>query len=433
MIESTSRLLVPLSSEEATDPARFGPKAANLAALGRAGLKIPDGFCLDADAYRYQVSSIGLDADARGVFGAEDPQRARQHALAMKLGLLDQPINPVVLEPLLASWRDLVDRTGGALTVVRSSALVEDRFGSSFAGQFESYLGLEEESEFITAVRSCWTALWSTRALRYMATNDLNPAETAMAVLVQPLVQARAAGGGLSQTADGTMLVNATLGLGASIAQGEVTPDRFEVDRSGAVRHISPGRKDHALSCGHGRAPANRAVSAAQAVEPCLTREEVSQLAGMMLKAEDVLGLAVEIEWAIDDDGFTMLQARPLHLEAPHVPDEIWLHHPRLSGHPAGIGWGTGRAVVINCECESARIAPGDVLVTRVAGPALSHILSQVSGVVTERGGSTSHMASLARERGIPMVLGVADATRRIPDGAQVAVDGVAGIVRWIA
>ena len=429
---SRSSFIVPLSSGEATDASRFGPKAANLAALGRAGLRIPEGFCLDADAYRHQVSSLGLDADARGVFGAEDPQQARRHALAMKLGLLDQPINPVVLEPLLASWRDLADRTG-ALTVVRSSALVEDRFGSSFAGQFESYLGLEEESEFVTAVRSCWTALWSTRALRYMATHDLDPADTAMAVLVQPLVQARAAGGGLSQTADGTMLVNATLGLGASIAQGEVTPDRFELERNGTVRHVSPGRKDHALSCGHGRAPANRAVSAAQAIEPCLTHAEASQLAGMMLKAEDVLGLPVEIEWAVDDDGFTMLQARPLHMEAPHVPDAIWLQHPRLNGHPAGIGWGAGRAVVINCECEIARIAPGDVLVTRVAGPALSHILSRVSGVVTERGGSTSHMASRARERGIPMVLGVADATRRIPDGAQVAVDGVAGIVRWIA
>jgi len=429
---SRSSFIVPLSSGEATDASRFGPKAANLAALGHAGLRIPDGFCLDADAYRHQVTSIGLDADARGVFGADDPQQARQHALNMKLGLLQQPIHSAVLEPLLASWRDLADRTG-ALTVVRSSALVEDRFGSSFAGQFESYLGLEEESEFVTAVRSCWTALWSTRALRYMATHDLDPADTAMAVLVQPLVHARAAGGGLSQTADGTMLVNATLGLGASIAQGEVTPDRFEVERDGRVRHVAPGRKDHALSCGHRRAPAAQAISAAQAVEPCLTREEVSQLAHMMRKAEDVLGLAVEIEWAIDDEGFTMLQARPLHLETPHVPDEIWLQHPRLSGHPAGIGWGTGRAVVINCECEIARIAPGDVLVTRVAGPALGHILSRVSGVVTERGGSTSHMASLARERGIPMVLGVADATRRIPDGAQVAVDGVAGIVRWMS
>jgi len=87
---------------------------------------------------------------------------------------------------------------------------------------------------------------------------------------------------------------------------------------------------------------------------------------------------------------------------------------------------------VINCECELARVAPGDILITRVAGPALSHLLSRVAGVVAERGGSTSHMASLARERGIPMVLGVLDATHRIPDGATVAVDGVAGVVRWL-
>src|SRR4029453_11851146 len=141
---SASRFLVPLSSEEATDASRFGPKAANLARLGRAGLRIPDGFCLDADAYRHQVTSIGLTDDTRGVFGAENPQQARQHALNVKLGLLERPIDPAVLEPLLVSWRELADRTG-ALTVVRSSALVEDRFGSSFAGQFESYLGLEEE------------------------------------------------------------------------------------------------------------------------------------------------------------------------------------------------------------------------------------------------------------------------------------------------
>ena len=424
---------IPLSSDEATDASRFGPKAANLAALGRAGLRIPDGVCVDAAAYRRQVTALGLDEAARGVFGSDDPREARQHALSMKLGLLEQPVEPAVLAPLLRSWRDLVDRTGGALTVVRSSALVEDRFGSSFAGQFESYLGLEDESEFVTAIRSCWTALWSTRALRYMASHDLDPAETAMAVLVQPLIQARVAGGGLSQTAEGGMLVNATLGLGASIAQGEVTPDRFELDRDGTVRHVAPGRKDHALACGHRRAPVTQAVSAARAVEPCLTAPEVGQLACLMRRAEDVLGRAVEIEWAMDDEGFSMLQARPLHLQRPHVPDDIWLQHPRLNGHPAGIGWGAGRAVVINCECEIGRVAPGDVLVTRVAGPALGHILSRVAGVVTERGGSTSHFASLARERGIPMVLGVADATHRIPDGAQVAVDGVAGIVRWIA
>ena len=142
--------------------------------------------------------------------------------------------------------------------------------------------------------------------------------------------------------------------------------------------------------------------------------------------------MPVEIEWALDDGGFKLLQARPLHLEAAPVPDEIWLRHPGLNGHPAGVGWGSGRACVVNCECELARVAPGDILVTRVAGPALSQILPRVAGVVAELGGSTSHLASLARERGIPMVLGVLDATQRIPDGVRIAVDGVAGVVRWM-
>jgi pyruvate,water dikinase len=142
--------------------------------------------------------------------------------------------------------------------------------------------------------------------------------------------------------------------------------------------------------------------------------------------------MPVEIEWAMDDAGFQLLQARPLHTEPAVTPDAMWIGRPRLNGHPAGIGWSTGRACVIHCECELSRVAPGDVLVTRVAGPALSHILTRVAGVVAERGGSTSHMASLARERGIPMVLGVFDATQRIPDGSTVAVDGVAGVVRWI-
>jgi pyruvate,water dikinase len=169
------------------------------------------------------------------------------------------------------------------------------------------------------------------------------------------------------------------------------------------------------------------------AVEPCLDAAHVQEIGRLLRRAEEIVGLPVEIEWALDDEGFKLLQARPLHLAPAHVPDEIWLQHPRLNGHPAGVGWAAGRAVVINCECELGRVAAGDVLITRVAGPALSHILPRVSGVVTERGGSTSHFASLARERGIPMVLGVGDATRRIPDGAQVAVDGVAGIVRWMA
>jgi pyruvate,water dikinase len=426
---SRTELVVRLDSTDATNAARFGPKAANQAALGRAGLPIPAGFCLDADGYRLQLQALGLEAAARAAFAAEDAPEARRHALSVRLGLLEQPIAGEIERPLLGAWRQLAASTGGAPTIVRSSALVEDRFGSSFAGQFESYLGLGQEDEILTAVRACWAALWSTRALRYMAAHDLDPAETAMAVLLQPLLRARVSGGGLSRTADGGMLINATWGLGTSLAQGEVTPDRYELDREGRLVHTAAGRKDHGVACTH---PARAAAPAVSAAQPCLTAAQVAELGALLRRAEAVIGLPVEVEWVLDDDGFRLVQARPLHLAPAHVPDEIWLQHPRLNGHPSGVGWATGRAVVVACECEIGRVAPGDVLVTRVGGPALSHVLARVAGVVTERGGSTSHLASLSRERGIPMVLGVTDATRRIPDGAQVAVDGVAGIVRFM-
>lgn len=419
-------LIVALASHEAVDAGRFGPKAANLARLGQAGLPIPGGFCVDARAYRMQVASLGLEETARNVSSA-DMVTARRAALAMKLGLMDQPIMPQVLEPLLEAWRAMVAATG-APTVVRSSALVEDRFGSSFAGQFDSYLGLETEAEFVTAVRSCWAALWSTRVLRYMATHDASPADTAMAILVQPLVAARVAGGGLSRTADDDMVLNATWGLGSSVAQGEVVPERIVLTRDGAVRSNAAGRKFNRIACAHGKRGAPRALF----YEPCLDDDQAAELGRLLRRTEDVMAMPVEIEWARDDAGFKLLQARPLHLEPAHVPDEIWLRHPGLRGQPAGVGWGTGRACVVSCECELSRIVPGDILVTKVAGPALGQMLSRVSGVVAELGGSTSHLASLARERGIPMVLGVLDATQRIPDGAQVAVDGVAGVVRWM-
>jgi pyruvate, water dikinase len=277
-------------------------------------------------------------------------------------------------------------------------------------------------------VRACWVALWSTRALRYMATHDLDPADTAMAVLVQPLVRAIAAAGGLSRTADGEMLVNAAWGLGSAIAQGEVSPDRIAYDRDGWVLAIEIGRQEHRAGCAHGHGGAGHAAPDAPA-KPCLDRSQAAELGRLLRRAEDVMGGPLEIEWALDDGGFKLLQARPLQVGAAVVPDEVWLKHPQLHGNPAGIGWSTGRACVVTCECELERIGSGDILVTRIATPALSHVLPLVGGGVAERGGSTSHLASLARERGIPMVLGVFDATRRIPDGATVA---VAGVVRWM-
>jgi phosphoenolpyruvate synthase/pyruvate phosphate dikinase len=138
-------------------------------------------------------------------------------------------------------------------------------------------------------------------------------------------------------------------------------------------------------------------------------------------------GLAVK-----DARGFQILQARPLRVEPSHADDEMWRGHPGLRGHPAGVGWGTGPACLVVHEHDLDHVNPGDVLVTRVAGPAMAAVLTRVAGVVAELGGSTSHLAALARERGIAAVLGALGATRRIPQGATVRVDGITGVVRWI-
>jgi pyruvate,water dikinase len=423
-----AEFILPVSDPAATDAECVGPKAANLAQLGRAGLPTPGGFAVTAAAYRHQVCHLGIE-DLLRQYNEADRPTSRKLSVQIRLALYEKPIAPDIIAPMLAAWR--AQRNDAPLGAVRSSALIEDRKGANFAGQFESFLGLADETEFLTAVRACWAALWTSHARRYMENHDLSPADTAMGVLIQPLIAARASGGALSKTAEGQMLISATWGLGSAIAQGEVVPDRIVLAKNGFLRTVAAGRKGHRDTCEHG-------VSAPQLVpedlvsKPCLSPGEAVTLGRLLRKCEQLAGSPVEIEWAIDEGGVKLLQSRPLHVEALVVPDQIWLQHPGLNGHPAGIGWGSGRAVVVNCECELARVAPGDILVTRVAGPALSHILPRVAGVVAELGGSTSHLASLARERGIPMVLGVLDATRAIPDGVQCAVDGVAGIVRWL-
>ncbi|MGD0317645.1 MAG: PEP/pyruvate-binding domain-containing protein [Xanthobacteraceae bacterium] len=421
------QFLLPLSDPAAADADRVGPKAANLAALAQAGLPTPGGCCLTAAAYRRQIAHLGL-ADVVRDYADADPLLQRRLAVEIRLKLYQGDLAQELSAEILAAWRDQPKPLA-----VRSSALIEDRADTSFAGQFESFLGISDETELLTALRACWAALWTTNARRAMTQHGLAPADTAMAVLIQPLVAATASGGGLSETTDGHMLISATWGLGSAIAQGEVVPDRIVLSRAGFLRTMDSGRKHHREICVHGAGAQPQAVPKALVRAPCLEAGQAITLGRLMRKAETALGMPAEVEWALDAAGFKLLQARPLRVVPAHVPDEIWLKHPGLNGHPAGIGWGSGRAVVVNCECELSRVAPGDILVTRVAGPALSHILPRVAGVVAELGGSTSHLASLARERGVPMVLGVLDATQRIPDGAQVAVDGVAGIVRWLA
>jgi len=430
MINKVSPFIVDLSEPVAVDKNLLGPKAANQALLNQAGLDAPGGFCITAAAYHHQLQKTGL-ANVITKLAGKEPTTVRNIISDIRICLFEKGIDSEILEALLCSWRQIRKISGGQLAV-RSSALMEDTQGSNFAGQFESFLGLDTETDFITSVKACWAALWSPRVIRYMESRHLNPASTAMAVLVQPLIQARASGGGMSRAADNRMTITATWGLGSSIAQGEIVPDRYELDRNGRLLETVSGHKSHSIHCRiHETEPVANTVRKGQVNTPCLNHAGIIELGEMMLKAEELMATPVEIEWAQDETGIRIVQARPLSVAPDVVPDEIWRKKPGIRGHASGIGWAAGKACVVNCECELSRVGVGDILVTKVAGPALSRILPRVSGVVAELGGSTSHLASLARERGIPMVLGLLGATSRIPDGAVIGVDGVAGVVRW--
>jgi len=423
-------LAVRFGDPTAMDAGRVGPKAATLARLRQAGLPVPDGVCLAAEAYRVQLEAAGVATAAARVAGTEDEGDARRLALEVRLGFLREPLAPAAADAIDAAHALMVEAPASVLAV-RSSALREDTPGASFAGQFDTFLGMASRADLVTAVRACWACLWSARALRYMRTHDVDPARTAMAVLVQRMVEARAAGGALSASAAGGIVVTGTWGLGSALAQGEVVPDRWVLGAGGEIESEEPGRKDRRVVTTPTGGTRPHAVDAPLVHELCLEREDVVALGRLVSRIESLLGLPVEVEWAQDRDGLYILQARPLRVEPSRAPDDAWLRHPGLRGQPAGIGWGTGPACVVLHEHDLEHVKPGDVLVTQVAGPALTAVLHQVAGVVAELGGSTSHLAALTRERGIPAVLGVIDATRRIPEGATVAVDGVAGVVRW--
>src|SRR5256886_1508507 len=421
--------VVDLAHPSDATPDRVGPKTATLGRLRRSGLPVPDGVCLSAAAYRAQLAFAGGEAPAGRAAAAEGFER-RRLALEVRLAFQRSPLAPDVAAALSAAWTRLTAKPG-ALVAARSSALLEDTPAASFAGQFDTFLGIGTDADLITAVRACWAALWATRALHYMETHSVDPSATAIAVLGQELVPARAAGGALSRTTDGDVLITGTWGLGSAVAQGEVVPDRFVVRRDGTLAGVEPGRKDRVVRAGHD-GPRPHAVAPDLVDAPCLDAAQAIELARLTMKADAILGGPVEVEWALGDAGLQILQARPLRVEPAPAPDALWLRHPALRGQPAGVGWGAGKACIVLSEHDLEHVEPGQVLVTQVAGPALTAVLARVAGVVAELGGSTSHLASLARERGIPMVLGVLDATQCIPDGVQTAVDGVAGVRRWM-
>ncbi|MDF1487166.1 PEP/pyruvate-binding domain-containing protein [Tessaracoccus caeni] len=385
-------ILIPLPDAH---PATCGGKAATLAVLARAGLPVPDGFVVPFAT----VEALDDGSD-----------EALERAIGEQLTAL-----------------------GHAAMAVRSSASSEDTAHASAAGQYESTLAVRGPRAVLAAIRACRSSLTSSRAADYWTTRTETGSQDGarMAVLVQRLVDAKASGVMFTPTQPGgPTRIEASWGLGPSVVDGVVTPDSYEVDADGSVR-CSVGTKATRLD----RNPTDTGLVSTPTTEdgrldPALEPPQITALVDLGAQIARLLGAPQDVEWALADGELWILQARPITAPLPssqHVaPHKDAPHHV---GTPGSHGTATGTTRVVLGPSSFHRITPGDVLVCPYTDPAWTPLFRVVSAIVTETGGALSHAAIVAREHGIPAVLGVVDATTQIPDGARVTVDGTAGTV----
>ncbi|WP_167133470.1 PEP/pyruvate-binding domain-containing protein [Paramicrobacterium chengjingii] len=375
------------------DVATSGAKAAALGTMLRAGLPVPDGFVLTFDAYRLA---------AAGSF-----PRALRHEIQ-------------------GAYSD----RGRPIVAVRSSASGEDTVRASAAGAHESMLGIDGAEALLAAIRRCWNSLRSARAVAYRQVAELGGAsdDSAMAVIVQEMVDADASGVMFtSPSPGGATLIESSWGLGPSVVEGRITPDSFRVTDDGTIdRRLGSKRSRLDASTG---GLTSRVVDEPQRGSPSLDDEQVSTLVRLGSEIGVLLGGAQDIEWAMAGEKAWILQARPVTAAVPSPVEHAERTTAALAGAAASTGTASGVARIVRGPQDFSRVARGDILICPSTDPSWTPLLRVAGGVVTERGGPLAHAAIVARELGIPAVLGVTNATSRLTDGSLVSIDGDLGTV----
>jgi pyruvate,water dikinase len=406
-------LWIDLDAPDALKAHHVGGKAASVARLRQAGLPVPMGWCLPqaVEAAWLAEADVGTLIEAIG-HGTHE-QKWRRPAALLRARLATTPLPDI--EPLPSAEVALA---------VRSSARSE---ASGFAGQLSTFLGVRGTEALRTVIHACWLSRWSDAILRYAFGRRLGLDDLALAVVVQPMVAAIAAGG--ARTSEQKVLVEAAWGLGRAVAEARVTPDAWCV-AAGEVVARSAGRKPLAAVLDPNGGEMWRSVPANQVEATCLSDDAVCEVARLAREAERVLGPCIEVEFAIDHSGRVWLLQGRLSADVRSDAAAHGLEGARcLAGRPASRGQAIGTAR--RCA-SSVELRGDDVLVAEHLLPGAVAGLPRIAGLVLEAGGSTSHVASLARERGIPAVLGARGATQLIADGSVVLVDGDAGRV-WFS
>ncbi|BDG19694.1 phosphoenolpyruvate synthase [Thermus thermophilus] len=431
--------------------------------LSPLGVRVPEGFATTSEAYWHFLEHNGLkEAIARelGELDPEDPKALQRVSRRLRNLILKGEYPQDLREEILEAYRRLSEEAGEEEipVAVRSSATAEDLPTASFAGQQESFLYVQGEADLLLHVKRAMASLFTARAISYRAHMGFDHLKVALSVGVQRMVRADDAASGVIFTLDpdtghrGFVYLTAIYGLGENIVQGRVIPDGYyvhkETFREGfrAVVYRRLGAKELTLAFDprEGRLK-NRPTPLYLRNRFALRDEEVLLLADWALKIEDHYSkkrgspTPMDIEWA--KDGPTgelfVLQARP---ETVHSQKTPVLRVFRLlkrgevlaEGLAVGEAIAMGRARVLRDPREMDRFQEGEVLVTETTNPDWEPIMKKAAAIVTERGGRTSHAAIVARELGVPAVVGAVGATRSVPEGEEVTVscaEGERGVV----
>ncbi|KOC87296.1 phosphoenolpyruvate synthase [Winslowiella iniecta] len=434
--------------------ASLGEMITNLSSLG---VSVPNGFATTSDAFNQFLDQSGVNQRIYQLLDKTDIDDIDALAKAgkqIRQWIVDTPFQPELEQAILAAYQQLSADDADASFAVRSSATAEDMPDASFAGQQETFLNVQGIDAVMVAVKHVYASLFNDRAISYRVHQGYDHRGVALSAGVQRMVRSDLASSGVMFTIDTesgfdqVVFITAALGLGEMVVQGAVNPDEFYVHkptlaagRPSIVRRNMGSKKIrmvYADSKQHGEQVRIEEVPQQQRDRFCLSDDEVQALAQQAVQIEQHYQRPMDIEWA--KDGHTgklfIVQARPETVRSNGQVMERYTLQGKgkvvVEGRAIGHRIGAGAVKVIHDISEMNRIEKGDVLVTDMTDPDWEPIMKKASAIVTNRGGRTCHAAIIARELGIPAVVGCGDATERLQEGHNVTVSCAEGDTGYV-
>src|SRR5438105_7408876 len=421
-------------------------------ALGALGISVPGGFATTAHAYREFLAQGGLDARIRAELArldVDDVARLAATGARIRQWILETPFPPPLAAAVSAELRRMSGDGAPPAVAVRSSATAEDLPEASFAGQQESFLNVSGEAAVLEAMRAVFASLYNDRAVAYRVHQGFAHEAVALSAGVQHMVRSDIGASGVMFTLDTdsgfreVVFITASWGLGETVVQGAVNPDEFYVYkpalRAGKYAILRRNLGGKALKMvyapqGSGERVRTVPVPPEDQRRFCLSEADLVTLARQALVIEEHYGRPMDIEWARDGASgeIFILQARPetVQSRAGRIIQRYALKgrsRVLATGRSVGQRIGAGVARIIRDAAEMARVQNGEVLVADMTDPNGEPVMKRAAAIVTNRGGRTCHAAIIARELGIPAVVGCGDATARLKDGEPCTVSCAEG------